>query len=96
MKQESFTGFMTEVIKDLRQEGRFSTAHIYKYALRAVTEYVGGGEDVFICIISLQSSWCFPRKVRRLIRAYCLCLPIALRQRKNLPPNICLAGYPAM
>lgn len=29
MKQERFTGFMTEVIKDLRQEGRFSTAHIY-------------------------------------------------------------------
>lgn len=47
MKQESFTGFMTEVIKDLRQEGRFSTAHIYKYALRAVTEYVGGGEIFF-------------------------------------------------
>lgn len=44
MKQESFTGFMHEVMDGLRQEERFATAHIYKYALAAVTDFVGGGE----------------------------------------------------
>nr|WP_302829189.1 site-specific integrase [uncultured Bacteroides sp.] len=47
MKQESFTGFMREVMDELRQEERFSTAHIYKYALAAVTDFVGGGEIFF-------------------------------------------------
>ena len=47
MKQESFTDFMHEVIDELRQEERFSTAHIYKYALAAVTDFVGGGEIFF-------------------------------------------------
>ena len=47
MKQESFTGFMHEVMDGLRQEERFATAHIYKYALAAVTDFVGGGEIFF-------------------------------------------------
>ena len=44
MKQNSLTGFMNEVIVELQQEGRFATANIYKYALRAFTQSVGGGE----------------------------------------------------
>ena len=47
MEQVSFTGFMNEVIEELRREGRYSTAHIYKYALYAVTGFVGGGEIFF-------------------------------------------------
>lgn len=44
MKQNSLTGFMNEVIVELQQEGRFATANIYKYALRAFTESTGEGE----------------------------------------------------
>ncbi len=44
MKQNSLTDFMNEVIVELQQEGRFATANIYKYALRAFTQSVGGGE----------------------------------------------------
>ena len=44
MKQNSLTGFMNEVIVELQQEGRFATANIYKYALRAFTESIGDGE----------------------------------------------------
>lgn len=44
MKQNSLTGFVNEVIVGLQQEGRFATANIYKYALRAFTQSVGGGE----------------------------------------------------
>lgn len=47
MKQESLTDFMNEVIKELQEEGRFSTARLYKYALRAITGFVGGGEIYF-------------------------------------------------
>ena len=44
MKQNSLTDFINEVIVELQQEGRFATAYIYKYALRAFTQSVGGGE----------------------------------------------------
>lgn len=44
MEQNSLTDFMNEVIVELQQEGRFATANIYKYALRAFTQSVGGGE----------------------------------------------------
>ena len=44
MKQNSLTDFINEVIVELQQEGRFATANIYKYALRAFTQSVGGGE----------------------------------------------------
>lgn len=47
MKQKSLTGFMNEVIDDLCLQGRFSTAHIYTYVLRAFTMFVGGGEIFF-------------------------------------------------
>lgn len=47
MKKYSFSGFMLGVIVDLEQEGRYATAHIYRYALRAATEFVGGGEIFF-------------------------------------------------
>lgn len=35
MRQKSLTDFMNEVIKDLCEQGRFATAHVYKYALRS-------------------------------------------------------------
>lgn len=38
---------MLDVMDELRQEERFSTACIYRYALRAVTDFVGGGEIFF-------------------------------------------------
>lgn len=44
MKQNSLTGFMNEVIVELQQEGRYATAYIYKYALMAFTQSIGGGE----------------------------------------------------
>lgn len=40
----SFTDFAQEVIDELQQENRFSTAHIYQYALKAFTQSIGGGE----------------------------------------------------
>ena len=43
MKQKSLTDFMNGVIRDLCEQGRFATAHVYKYALRSFTEFVGGG-----------------------------------------------------
>lgn len=69
MKQESFTGFMNEVIEELRQEGRFSTAYIYQYALRAVTGFVGGGEIYFG---ALTRRWLkrFQRHLENLQRSY--------------------------
>lgn len=42
-----FTQFMMEVISDLEREERFSTAHVYMYALHAFTDYVGGGTIFF-------------------------------------------------
>ena len=47
MEQKSFSGFMLDVMDELRQEERFSTAYIYRYALRAMTDFVGGGEIYF-------------------------------------------------
>lgn len=47
MKQKSFTNFANEVIEELCQEERFSTAHVYLYALRAFTAFIGGGEIFF-------------------------------------------------
>lgn len=47
MEQKSFSGFMLGVMYELRQEERFSTAYIYRYALRAMTDFVGGGEIYF-------------------------------------------------
>lgn len=43
----SLTKFMTSVIEDLKQEGRYSTAYIYNYALCAFTACQGGGEIFF-------------------------------------------------
>lgn len=40
---ESFTHFALSVIDELQQENRFSSAHIYQYALRALTQSIGGG-----------------------------------------------------
>lgn len=69
MKQESLTDFMNEVIKELQEEGRFSTAHIYKYALRAITDFVGGGEIFFG---ALTRRWLkrFQRHLEELQRSY--------------------------
>lgn len=43
----SLTKFMTLIIEELEQEGRYSTAHIYGYALKAFTHSQGGGEIFF-------------------------------------------------
>lgn len=43
----SLSKFMTSVIDELRQEGRYSTAYIYSYALNALTASLGGGEIYF-------------------------------------------------
>lgn len=40
MKQITFTAFARECIVHLEEEGRFSTAHLYKNALRSYTEYL--------------------------------------------------------
>lgn len=46
-KPISFTDFMLRVIDDLNAEERFSTAHVYFYALQAYKKFVGGGEIFF-------------------------------------------------
>lgn len=69
MEQESFTGFMNEVIEELRREGRYSTAHIYKYALFAVTGFVGGGE-VFFGALTRRWLKRFERHLEDLQRSY--------------------------
>ena len=47
MKMVSLTSFWEMKIEELKAEGRFSTAYIYKYALRTLAEFVGGGEIFF-------------------------------------------------
>jgi len=44
MEQNSLIDFMNGVIVELQREGRYATAYIYKYALRAFMQSVGGGE----------------------------------------------------
>lgn len=69
MEQRSFSGFMLDVMKELEAEGRFSTAYIYRYALRAVTDFVGGGEIFFG---ALTRRWLkrFQRHLEDLQRSY--------------------------
>lgn len=43
----NFTNFMLRVIDELNAEERFSTAHVYFYALQAYRQFVGGGEIFF-------------------------------------------------
>lgn len=40
----SFTSFAYEVIRELQQENRFATAHIYEYAVKSFLKSTGGGE----------------------------------------------------
>lgn len=49
MKEEnkSFSDYMLRLIEELKLEERFGTAHVYQYALRAYTGFVGGGEFFF-------------------------------------------------
>ncbi len=42
-EKNSFTDFAVRVMRGLRQESRFSTAYIYRYALQAFTASIGGG-----------------------------------------------------
>lgn len=46
-EKKSFTKFMLRAIEKLEGEGRFGTAHVYLYALRAFERFVGGGEIFF-------------------------------------------------
>lgn len=43
----SYTAYMQRAIATLKAEERFGTAHIYFYALRSYTGFVGGGEVYF-------------------------------------------------
>lgn len=47
MKQANLTQFMSSLIVQMEEEGRWSTARIYSAALHAVTSFVGGGEVFF-------------------------------------------------
>ena len=60
---------MLDVMEELRQEGRFSTAYSYRYALRAITDFVGGGEIFFG---ALTRRWLkrFQRHLEDLQRSY--------------------------
>ena len=42
-KMKSFTSYMFHVMEELELEERFGTLHVYRYALRAFTGFVGGG-----------------------------------------------------
>ena len=46
-KMKSFTSYMFHVMEELELEERFGTLHVYRYALRAFTGFVGGGEIFF-------------------------------------------------
>lgn len=54
MEIVSFTSFMNSVMERLKEEGRFSTAYIYEYALKAMTAFAGGEEISFSMI---NRSW---------------------------------------
>lgn len=69
MEQNSLTGFMNEVIVELQREGRFATANIYKYALRAFTQAVGGGE-IFWGGLSRQALRHFQAYMERQQKSY--------------------------
>jgi integrase/recombinase XerD len=47
MKQITFTAFARQCIVHLEEEGRYSTAHLYKSALRSYTEYLTKKEVLF-------------------------------------------------
>ena len=40
METTSFTDFMNQVIEDLKKEGRYGTAYIYRYALKVFCQFV--------------------------------------------------------
>lgn len=67
--QISFTDYMLRVIEDLEKEGRFSTAHVYTYALRSFRMFVGGGE-IFFGGISRYSLARFERFMKDKLRAW--------------------------
>ncbi len=43
MIKSELKGFMESVIADLESEGRYSTAHVYRCALKAALAYEGDG-----------------------------------------------------
>ena len=59
----SLTDYMLGVIEELKAEERFGTAHVYQYALRAFTEFVGGGE-IFFGGLTRRSLKLFERHLR--------------------------------
>lgn len=67
--RNSFTDFMLQVIDDLEKEERYSTAHVYRYALHAFTTFVGGGE-VFFGGISRHSLTRFEKFMIEQLRAW--------------------------
>lgn len=69
MKSESLTNFMSRVISDLRLEGRHGTAYVYEYALRAFTEFVGGGE-IFFSAVSRRWLKRFEERLRERLKSW--------------------------
>ena len=59
-KMKSFTSYMFHVMEELELEERFGTLHVYRYALRAFTGFVGGGE-IFFGALSRRSLKLFER-----------------------------------
>ena len=47
MKKDGFTQCAIKYIVKLKEEGRYSTAHVYKHALRSFTEFCGGTDVSF-------------------------------------------------
>ena len=47
MKRKTFTLFVRECVSRVENEGRYSTAHLYRNALRSYTEYLGRREVRF-------------------------------------------------
>ena len=62
-KMKSFTSYMFHVMEELELEERFGTLHVYRYALRAFTGFVGGGE-IFFGALSRRSLKLFERHLR--------------------------------
>lgn len=53
MIKSELKGFMESVIAELESEGRYSTAHVYRCALKAALAYEGDG----LCLENITSAW---------------------------------------
>lgn len=65
----SFTAYMLRVVEELEFEERFGTAHVYLYALRAFTGFIGGGE-IFFGAMNRHSLKRFEKYLRNHLRSW--------------------------